>query len=92
MDGLTLAGTLRLERGPDFALFYFGEKCEKPLHQAHPRLQKYQLECAKKSMISDLAKILKASTGNVNNLLHNPLRNTFLRGKQRCGTLSRGKP
>ena len=29
MDGLTLAGTLGLERGPNFALFLFWKKCEK---------------------------------------------------------------
>ena len=35
--------------------FIFWKSAKKTLHQAHPRLQKYQLERAKKRMDSDLA-------------------------------------
>ena len=49
VDGLTLAGTLGLECGPNFALFYFVEKCEKTLHQAHQRVLQHQLESEKKT-------------------------------------------
>ena len=48
MDGLTLAGTLELECEASVALFYFEEKFEKPLCQAHQRALQHQLETEKK--------------------------------------------
>ena len=63
--------------------FKFGEKCEKPIHQAHVRLDEHELERAKKRMSSVLGETLEG--------LHpDPLRNTFLRNSSAVGITCSG--
>ena len=78
---MTLAGTLGLGEDTEAALFDdFWEKCEKTLRQDHPRLQKYQLERAKKRMNSVLGEYLEGVHREYQRSAPQSARNTFLRG------------
>ena len=59
MDEIKSALSSDPERGPIFALFSFGEKCEKPLRKAHPDLQEHQLEMKVMQMNSVLGENLE---------------------------------
>ena len=55
---------------------YFGEKCEKPHHQAHPEHHKHELERAKKRMNSVLGENLEG--------LHWEYRRSAPQSAQKC--------
>ena len=54
MDGLDSGSSSDPECAPNFALFYVGEKCEKPLCQAHLCVLHHQLESEKKMNLEDV--------------------------------------
>ena len=60
---MTLAGTLEIECGANFAFLW--EKCENH-HQAHPSLHEHELERAKKRMNSVLCENLEGLMAGVN--------------------------
>ena len=84
MDEVKSALSSDPECGPNVALFYFGEKCEKHLHQAHPELHEHQLGSAKKGMNSVLGEILEGLHEKWEIQRSAPLRNAFLRNMQGC--------
>ena len=76
MDGLESAASSTPSVGPHPHFFFFlkkkGDKCEKTLHQAHPKLHKHELDREKKRMNFVLGEILMAATKHTrkNDLLH----------------------